>query len=58
MFCPLLSPSRFFLPDKAWRGGGGEAVRHLTTPSLSDLNINLALKACLRADFKAKMAKI
>ena len=57
MFCPLLSPSRFFLPDKAWRGGG-EAVRHLTTPSLSDLNINLALKACLRADFKAKMAKI
>ena len=25
---------------------------------LSDLSINLVLKPCLRADFKAKMAKI
>ena len=57
MFCLLLSPSRFFMPDKAWRGGGAGVI-HLTMPSLSDLNINLALKAYLRADFKAKMAKI
>ena len=54
---PVIKPKLiFFLSDKAWRGGG--AVRHLTMPSLSDLSINLALKAYLRADFKAKMAKI
>ena len=36
---------------------GGGAVRYLTMPNLSDLSINLALRAYLRADFKAKMAK-
>ena len=54
---PVIKPKLiFFLSDKAWRGGG--AVRHLTMPSLSDLSLNLALRAYLRADFKAKMAKI
>ena len=53
---PVIKPKLIFFC--LTKHGGGGAVRHLTMPSLSDLSLNLALRAYLRADFKAKMAKI
>ena len=54
----LKSNSVILSDNRAGRGGGYcSTVVHQTMVKLSDLSINLVLKPCLRADFKAKMAK-